>query len=65
MLCHEAYFSSAAIKNYQEAVIYYATARGPIGSLPALLYLFKDAMIVPFGSCTFLKSPKSEVLEIE
>ena len=57
--------TSAAIKNYQEAVIYCATARGPIGSLPALLYLFKDAMIVPFGSCTLLKSPKSEVLEIE
>ena len=57
--------NSAALKDFQEAVIYYACARAAIGIAPAMLYLFKDAMIVPFGSSFLLKSPKSEELEIE
>ena len=57
--------NSAALKDFQEAVIYYACARAAIRIAPAMLYLFKDAMIVPFGSSFLLKSPKSEELEIE
>ena len=34
----------------QDIIIYYGTGRGPLGSLPGMLYMLNDAFILPNGS---------------
>ena len=39
----------------KEVIVYHGSGRGPLGSIPGCVYLFKDAMIVPLGlrsACT-------------
>jgi hypothetical protein len=56
---------SAALKQCQEAVVYFGTGRGPKGSSPGMVYLMKDAMIIPVGKPRLLlASPKRDHLEI-
>ena len=57
--------SSAALQNYQEAVIYYATGRGPIRHSRGMLHLYKDSMIIPLGNPSLMNHPKTEALLIE
>ena len=33
----------------KEVIVYHGSGRGPLGSMPGSVYLFKDAMIVPIG----------------
>ena len=38
-----------------EVIVYHGSGRGPLGSIPGCVYLFKDALIVPLGlrsACT-------------
>ena len=56
--------TSLALTNHQEAILYFGTGRGPIGSAAGMLYLMKDAMILPVGGLRLLASPKRELLEI-
>ena len=55
---------SVALKERQEAVIYYATGRKPIGRDPGMVYLMKEAIIVPIGTPRIVSQPKSNLLEI-
>ena len=55
---------SVCLKNFQEVILYYCTGRPPIGSSPGMLYLYKDAIIIPVGSPRLLRSPKRDWLEI-
>ena len=55
---------SAALKERQEAVIYYATGRKPIGRDPGMVYLMKEAIIVPIGTPRIVSQPKTNLLEI-
>ena len=55
---------SAALQNFQEIIIFFATARGPIGGQKGMLYLLKDAMIVSVGEPSLLSSGKLEELSI-
>ena len=56
---------STALPNFQEVVVYYGTGRGPIGSSKGMLYLLRDALIVPVGSPSVLSTAKSEQLTIQ
>ena len=56
---------SSALQNFQEVVVYYGTGRGPIGHSKGMLYLLKDAMIIPVGQPSLLSAGKSEQLSIE
>ena len=55
---------SRALQNFQEVVLYFASGRGPKGSSPGLVYVMKDAVILPIGSPRLLSSPKSVHLQI-
>ena len=55
---------STALHNYQEIVVYFGTGRGPIGGSPGMVYLMKDAMIIPVGQPSPLNSGKVEQLAI-
>ena len=56
---------SVALQNNQEVVLYSGTGRGPIGGVKGMLYLLKDAMIVPVGSPRRMTSAKTEQLIIK
>ena len=34
----------------QDIIIYYGTGRGPLGSMPGMLYMLNDAFILPNGT---------------
>ena len=55
---------SGALRNFQDVVAYYGTGRGPIGISKGMLYLLKDAMIIPVGAPALLSAPKTEELAI-
>ena len=55
---------SAALKERQEVVIYYATGRKAIGRDPGMVYLMKEAIIVPIGTPRIVSQPKCNLLEI-
>ena len=55
---------SAALKERQEVVIYYATGRKPIGRDPGMVYLLKEAIIVSIGKPRIVTQPKCNLLEI-
>ena len=50
---------SAALQNLQEVVLYYGTGRGPIGNARGMVYLLKDAMIIPVGQSSLLSTGKT------
>ena len=56
---------SAALQNFQEVVVYYGTGRAPIGNARGMLYLLKDAMIIPVGQPTLLSASKTEQMVIQ
>ena len=57
--------TSAALRNHQEVICYFGTGRGPIGSSVGMIYLMKDAMILPVGGGVRLPSfPKREYIEV-
>ena len=56
---------SKALVNNNEVVLYYGTGRGPIGGVKGMLYLMKDALIVPFGKTCWLPPAKTEQLTIQ
>ena len=57
---------SLASKNYQNVVLYYGTGRSPIGNSKGMLYLMKDALIIPVGGQPTLSvSGKIEELLIQ
>ena len=60
---HNAY--SSVLRNFQDVVLYYGTGRGPIGNLKGMLYLLKDAMIIPVGQPSLLSAAKTEQLTIQ
>ena len=55
---------SSALRNFQDVVVYFGAARGPIGSYGGMLYLMKDAMMIPIGSPCQLGSGLLEHLAI-
>ena len=55
---------SVAIKELQEVVIFYATGRKPIGRDPGMMYLMKEALVVPIGAPRTLSASKSQMLEV-
>ena len=55
---------SDALKERQEVVIYYATGRKAIGRDPGMVYLLKEAIIVPIGKPRIVTQPKCNLLEI-
>ena len=57
--------SSSALQNFQEVVVYFGTGRGPIGNSKGMLYLLKDAMIIPIGQPSLLSAAKTEQLTIQ
>ena len=56
---------SSALQNFQEVVIYYGLGRGPMGTLKGMLYLLKDAFIIPVGQSSSLTITKTEQLTIQ
>ena len=56
--------SSLALQNFQEVILYYVTGRGPIGGVPGMLYLMKDAVVVPIGAPRLSGVAKRELLNI-
>lgn len=56
--------TSKAIKELQEVVFFYGAGRKPIGRLPGMMYLMKEASIVPFGTPRIVTQPKCQILEI-
>ena len=56
---------SGALQNFADVVLYYGTGRGPIGTSKGMLYLYKDAFIVPVGRVSLLSAAKTEELRIE
>ena len=56
---------SSALQNFQEVVLYYGTGRGPIGNLRGMVYLMKDAMIIPIGQPSLLSTGKTQQLTIQ
>ena len=54
-----------ALRNLQEVIVYFGTGRAPIGSAKGMLYLLKDAMIIPIGKPGFLPPKKTEQLIIK
>ena len=48
----------------KEVILYYASARGPLGNQAGAVYLFKDAMIVPVGT-RFPRTPKVRSIAID
>ena len=55
---------SVALQNFPEVVLYYGTGRGPIGSSMGIVYLLKDAMLIPIGQPSLLSTRKTEHLTI-
>ena len=55
---------SAALKERQEVVIYFATGRKPIGRDPGMVYVMKEAIIVLVGTPRIVLQPKCNLLEI-
>ena len=56
---------SSALQNRQEVICYFGTGRGPIGSSPGMIYLMKDAMILPIGGSFRLPpAAKGEYIEV-
>ncbi len=56
---------SSALHNFQEVVIYYGLGRGPMGNAKGMLYLMKDAFIIPAGKPSLLSTAKTEQLTIQ
>ena len=54
---------SSALVSKQVVVIYFATGRGPIGSMPGMLYMRKDSVIVGLRE-VFLPPIKHNLIEI-
>eukprot|EP00959_Pyramimonas_sp_CCMP1952_P299810 6270862-Pyramimonas_sp.AAC.1 len=57
--------ASQALRNFQDVVVYYGTGRGAIGSSKGMLYLLKDAMIIPIGQPSLLGTARTEQLTIQ
>ena len=53
-----------ALQNFREVVLYYATGRSAIGTARGMVYLLRDAMIIPIGEKSLLSTAKTEPLEI-
>ncbi|CAK0903247.1 unnamed protein product, partial [Prorocentrum cordatum] len=56
---------SQALRNFQDVAVYYGTGRGAIGNSKGMLYLLKDAMIIPIGQPAMLGTAKTEQLTIQ
>ena len=56
---------SIALKNNEEVVLYFGTGRGPMGGVKGMLYLLKDALIIPTGRSTRKTCIKTEELIIK
>ena len=56
---------SKALINNHDVVLYYGTGRGPIGGVKGILYLLKDALIVPLGTSGWMTPAKTEQLSIQ
>ena len=52
---------SAALDPGREIIIFFATGRGPIGSLQGMIYLYKDAVIVPIGSESSVPAKRAQI----
>ena len=54
-----------SLANGNQVIIYHGNARGPLGSEPAMVYLMKDALVVPleFGLTTPNKVKKIELAQ--
>ena len=55
---------SIALQNNEEVVLYFGTGRGPMGGVKGMLYLLKDALIIPVGEFTRKACIKTEELII-
>ena len=55
---------SQALRNLQEVVVYFGTGRGPSGSVKGMLYLLKDAYVVPIGKQGSVPPRKTEELVV-
>ena len=56
---------SIALKNNEEVVLYFGSGRGPMGGVKGMLYLLKDALIIPTGKTTRKTCIKTEELIIK
>ena len=56
---------SSALRNFQEVVVYYGAGRGPIGSSKGMIYLLRDALMVPVGPASPLNTAKIEELTVQ
>ena len=56
---------SVALHSFQEVVIYNGLGRGPMGITKGMLYLMKDAFIIPVGQPSPLSITKMEQLNIQ
>ncbi len=56
---------SSALRNFQEVVIYFGLGRGPMGNAKGMLYLMKDAFIIPVGQPSLMSTDKKEQLTIQ
>ena len=53
-----------ALEDFREVVLYYATGRSAIGTARGMVYLLRDAVIIPVGKKSLLPTGKTELLEI-
>ncbi|CAK0848322.1 unnamed protein product, partial [Prorocentrum cordatum] len=56
---------SQALRNFQDVVVYYGTGRGAIGNSKGMLYLLKDAIIIPIDQPAVLGTAKTEQLTVQ
>ena len=57
--------ASRALQNLQEAVVYFGSGRGPKGNAAGIIYLNKDALLMPIGHpLAVLPCPKIHQLSI-
>ena len=52
---------NVTLQENREVVLYFGTGRGPIGSSSGMLYLMKDAAIVPIGHKLLAGKPSHEI----
>ena len=52
---------SRALADGMRAVVYHGTGRGPIGSAPGMLYLLKDALLMPVTQVDVVPEPTIEI----
>ena len=58
-------FASKGLQNLQQAVVYFGSGRGPKGNAAGIIYLNKDALLLPIGHpLAVLPCPKIHHLSI-